>query len=134
MSNYFTPATLPMPPSQRGEPAWEIAMLFPPQGHWTEEEYLALDTNHRVELVGGCIEVHPMVTVAHQLILGFLLRWLGDHVKHDNLGLVVCAPFPVKIVPATYREPDIVFLRRGRVKDVNARSVVGADLVLEVVS
>jgi hypothetical protein len=45
MPSYFTPSTLPIPRSQPGEPAWEIAMLFPPQGHWTEEEYLALDTS-----------------------------------------------------------------------------------------
>jgi hypothetical protein len=40
---------------QKGEPAWEIAELFPPQGYWCEEEYLALTdgTNHLVELTDG---------------------------------------------------------------------------------
>jgi hypothetical protein len=28
----------------RGQPAWDIARLFPVQGEWTEEEYLALET------------------------------------------------------------------------------------------
>ncbi len=134
MSNYFTQPAIPIPPSQRGEPAWELAMLFPPQGYWSEEEYLALDTNHRVELVNGCIEVHPMASLAHQLILGFLYRWLDDFVLLHKLGIVLIAPFPVKIVPGTYREPDLVFLKPGRLAGGNPRSVVGADLVLEVVS
>ena len=30
------------------EPTWEIAKLFPPQGQWTEEDYLELDTNHLI--------------------------------------------------------------------------------------
>ncbi len=29
-------------PSRPGEPAWEVTTLFPLQGEWTEEEYLAL--------------------------------------------------------------------------------------------
>ena len=134
MSTDFTPPTLPFPPSQRGEPAWEIATLFPPQGYWSEAEYLALDTNHLVELVNGCIEVHPMPSAAHQLILIFLVRWLQDFVKVHKLGVVLCAPFPVKIRLDTYREPDILFLRPGRLQGANPRSVVGADLALEIVS
>ena len=35
---------MPSPPvSRRGEPAWEIARLFPTQGNWTEAEYLAFE-------------------------------------------------------------------------------------------
>jgi hypothetical protein len=29
---------------QRGEPAWDLALIFPRQGEWTEAEYLALET------------------------------------------------------------------------------------------
>lgn len=31
------------------EPAWDVARLFPPQGGWSEEEYLALPGNHLTE-------------------------------------------------------------------------------------
>ena len=75
-----------------------------------------------------------MASLAHQLILKFLLLWLDDFAKQNHLGTVLCAPFPVKIVPGTYREPDIVFLRPGRLQGTNPRSVVGADLVIEIVS
>ena len=42
-----------------GEPVWEIAELFPQQGDWTEEGYLSLDTNLRVEFDDGVIQVLP---------------------------------------------------------------------------
>jgi Uma2 family endonuclease len=123
-----------IPSSQPGDPAWEIALLFPPQGRWSEAEYLALDTNRLVELVHGCIEVHPMASMAHQLVAGFLYRWLYAFVTLHKLGVVMYAPFPVKIMADIYREPDVVFLRPGRLQGANPRSVVGADLAIEVVS
>ena len=55
-----------------GEPTWDIAMLFPLQGQWTEEEYLALDTNRLMELVDGCLDVLPMPTPYHQAIVRYL--------------------------------------------------------------
>jgi Uma2 family endonuclease len=133
MSNYFTPA-MAIPPSKRGQPAWGLAMLFPAQGFWSEEEYLALDTNHIVELVNGHLEVHPMASLAHQMILKFLFRWFDDFVTAHKLGLVLFAPFPVRIVPGTLREPDVVFLKPGRLEKGNPRAVSGADLALEVIS
>ena len=29
------------PGSRPGDPAWNVALLFPRQGYWTEDEYLA---------------------------------------------------------------------------------------------
>ena len=37
--------------SQLGEPTWDVATLFPNQGTWSEEEYLALHTKHLVEFI-----------------------------------------------------------------------------------
>jgi Uma2 family endonuclease len=129
-------ATLPPMPGQRisqpGEPPWEVAFLFPTQGHWSEEEYLALDTNRLVELSNGCLEVLPVPTMAHQFIVKFLLRILDDFVTAQGLGAVLFAPLPVWLWTGTYREPDLVFLRRGRRK--RRGQPEGADLVMEVVS
>ena len=69
MQPFFTGLPHPSPP---GGPAWEIALLFPPQGEWSETEYLALDTNHLVEFSDGCIEVLPMATIFHQRIVEYL--------------------------------------------------------------
>src|SRR5262245_8400941 len=123
----------PQHPIQRDAPAWDIALLFPHQGHWSEEEYLALNTNQLVELVDGCVEVLPMPTVFHQLIVKFLHRMLDDFVTPLALGLALFAPLPVRLWPAHLREPDVLFLRSGRVRD-KKKPPDGADLVMEVVS
>jgi Uma2 family endonuclease len=119
--------------SQPGEPPWEIALLFPAQGSWSEEDYLSLDTNRLVEFSDGCVEVLPMPTVLHQLIVQFLYRLLDDFVRAEATGLVLIAPLPVHLWTGKYREPDVVYLRSGRVTDPRSQPE-GADLVMEVVS
>ena len=39
-----------------GEPVGELAGLFPDQGRWTVEDYLALDTGRLVEYSDGFLE------------------------------------------------------------------------------
>jgi Uma2 family endonuclease len=119
--------------SRRGEPAWEIALLYPPQGNWTEDEYLALDTNRLVELSDGCLEVLPMPTFLHQFIVDYLHALLKAFVNTHTRGAVLFAPLPVRLRPGTYREPDIMYFRPERVVDVRTQPD-GADLVMEVVS
>ena len=74
-----------VPRSRCGEPAWEAALLLPRQGDWTEEEYLAIETNRIVELVDGCLEVHPVPTFLHQFLLRFLLNRLTDFIENKGL-------------------------------------------------
>jgi Uma2 family endonuclease len=131
MNDMLTPATIPV--SQRGEPAWEVAMLFPAQGEWTEDEYLALDTNRLVELVDGVIEVHPMPAPLHQMIVAYLYETLKAFVKAHGLGHVFFSPLPVRLGLGRYREPDVVFLQPARLTDLKSYPE-GADLVMEVVS
>ena len=48
--------------------------ILPPQGRWSEEEYLVL-TDHRnrlVEFTDGFLEILPMPTDKHQSVLKFL--------------------------------------------------------------
>ncbi len=50
--------------------------ILPPQGRWSEDEYLVL-TDHRnrlVEFTDGFLEILPMPTDKHQAILGFLYQ------------------------------------------------------------
>src|SRR4051794_2166696 len=54
--------------SQRGDPTWEIALLFPEQGDWSEADYFGLKTKRLVELDDGFLEVLPMPTLLHQTI------------------------------------------------------------------
>src|SRR5690242_17058779 len=120
-------------PSKRGEPAWNIALLFPRQGEWTEADYLALDTNRLVELVDGCLEFLPMPTLFHQAIVAFLYDLLSAFVRAHAAGEVFFAPLRVRLFPGQIREPDIVYLRPERTRDRH-QPPQGADLVMEVVS
>lgn len=117
-----------------GEPVWELAHLFPYQGYWTEEEYLALNTNHLIEYSNGFLEVLPMPTMAHQDIVSFLYRLLLAFVSERNLGKVYFAPLRVRLARKEYREPDIVFLSTERLQRSTGDYPNGADLVMEVVS
>lgn len=119
--------------SRRGEPTWEIARLFPLQGEWTEEAYLALDTNHLVELSDGCLEFLTMPMYFHQWIVRFLFKLLDAYVEAHSLGAVLFAPLWVRLWPGKIREPDILYLRPERYRN-RQRFPEGADLAVEIVS
>jgi Uma2 family endonuclease len=117
-----------------GEPAWEVAYLFPAQGTWTEEEYLALPGNHLVELSNGFLEVLPMPTMSHQLIVLALYRSLQAFVEAGGLGTVLIAALPVRLWKGKIREPDLVFMLAKHPDRMGEEFWRGADLVMEVVS
>jgi Uma2 family endonuclease len=123
-----------MDAEKNGEPVWELAHLFPYQGYWTEEAYLALNTNHLIEYIDGSLEVLPMPTLAHQFIVAFLYRILREFVEKHELGSVLFAPLRIRLSRKEYREPDVVFLSAERLKRTKGDYPHGADLVMEVVS
>jgi Uma2 family endonuclease len=120
-------------PSKRGEPAWNIALLYPRQGQWTEAEYLALNTKRLVELVDGCLEVLPVPTLLHQRILKWLFQLLDAWVTAHAIGEVHFAPLRVRLFPGNIREPDLIYLRPERIADLE-KPLQGCDLAMEVVS
>jgi Uma2 family endonuclease len=95
-----------IPPS---ELCLDVAKLFPPKGQWSEQEYLALDTNRLVELSDGSIEVLEM-------------------------GNVQTAARPVRLWPGKFREPDVLFMLAEHRERRTEQYWNGADLVMEVVS
>jgi Uma2 family endonuclease len=119
-----------------GEPAWEIATLYPPQGAWSVDDYLELtdSTRHLVEFVDGRVEVLPLPTIVHQRILGHLFLLVSHFVNQRKLGEVLLAGVRVQIDANTFREPDIVFLGKGRNANMGDRYWSGADWALEIVS
>ena len=121
-------------PADAPELTWEIAQLFPAQGHWSEEEYLALDTNHLIELSHGQLEVLPTPTQSHQLLVIALFELLRNFVREGQLGTVLLAPMRVQLWPGKFREPDILFMRSEHDDRRSDRFWEGADLVMEVVS
>lgn len=122
-----------MPLSERGTPTWELALNYPRQGEWTEDEYLSLDTNRLVEFTDGVLEFLPMPKPSHARLSRFISDLLRSHVTSKQLGDVFWAPFSIRIGPKKLREPDIVYLRHDRIPEEDVPPD-GADLVVEVVS
>ncbi|MBP1466583.1 Uma2 family endonuclease [Candidatus Chloroploca sp. M-50] len=109
--------------------------LHPLQGLWTEEQYLRLSdhTRHLIEFTDGMIEVLPMPTDKHQVMLLLLYDWFRLWV--DRLGgKVLVAPLRLQIRPGKHREPDILLVRDAHDPRRQNRYWLGADLVVEIVS
>ncbi|HZO30634.1 MAG TPA: Uma2 family endonuclease [Chloroflexota bacterium] len=109
--------------------------LSPIQGMWTEEQYLALtnQTNNLIEFTDGTIEVLPMPTSSHQVIL-LLLYDLFRAIVARQGGKVLVAPLRLRVRPGKLREPDILMLLDAADPRYQDAYWLGADLVVEVVS
>lgn len=114
------------------EPTWAVAHLFPSQGEWTENEFFALHANRMVELIDGRLEVLPMPTWLHQLIVKFLVRALER--ATGGVGEVLDAPLPIRLFEQNIREPDVMYFAPGS-EPVDLRGYpTNVDLAMEVVS
>jgi Uma2 family endonuclease len=116
------------------QPTWDIAYLFPTQGNWSEEDYLALDGNQLVEFSDGFLEVLPMPTTSHQLLVVYLYELLRAFTRLRDLGTVLVAPLRVRLWRGKFREPDVVFMLKEHVSRIGDEFWKGADLAMEVVS
>lgn len=121
--------------AEAGRPAYQIARLFPPQGHWLEEDYFALpDKNRYLELSKGVIIVPPHPTPEHQQMLFKLARKLQEHVEAKQAGEVLIAPVPVRLWPGKIREPDIFFFFREHTGRIGRQFCGVPDLIMEILS
>ncbi|MCR9291704.1 MAG: Uma2 family endonuclease [bacterium] len=125
----------PTIPSANGEPAWEAAYMLPPQGSWTEEDFLKFHSNRMAELVDGRLEILPMPNWLHQLILELLFDKLRDHLRLVNCGgKVLMAPLPTRLFARTIREPDLLYVKAENLPK-NIRGYPDKiDLAVEIVS
>ncbi|REJ93324.1 MAG: Uma2 family endonuclease, partial [Planctomycetota bacterium] len=133
-----TPATQPIaespaePRSRRGTPVWEIAHLYPLQGHWSEHAYFGLETERRIEYADGCLEFLPMPTRSHELIVQFLYDLLKAWVTSRQAGRVFFSGYRVRTIESAYRLPDLLYVSNDRRQE--EQFAHGADLAIEVVS
>lgn len=122
-------------PSRQGEPAWEIALLYPIQGGWSESDFFKFDTNRMAELVDGRLEVLPVPTWLHQLIVEYLFDAMRAHVAAEQLGgKVMMAPLPVRLFENTIREPDLFYVREQHLPQDVRSYPARIDLAIEIVS
>lgn len=131
-------ATTPSPESGLlSAEAWKdtLAEILPPQGRWSEEEYLVLTDhrNHLVEFTDGFLEVLPMPTDKHQTVLKYMFLAFFGFVEPRG-GKVHFAPLRLQVRPGKYREPDLLLLLSAADPRRQDRFWLGADLALEVVS
>jgi len=124
----------PTRPRLLGDFVREDAESFPLHKQWTEQQYLALDTNRLVELNDGKIEVLPMPTQWHQMIALFLYEQLRAITREHRLGLTLAAPLRIRLWPGKFREPDVVFMLAANKSRRGDQFWDHADLVMEVVS
>jgi len=105
------------------------------QGLWTEEQYLRLTdhSNRLIEFTDGSIEVLPMPTDKHQVILAFLYRLLFTHMERMG-GVVLFAALRLRIREEKFREPDLMVLLDANDPRRQNAYWLGADLVVEIVS
>jgi hypothetical protein len=115
-------------------PTWDIALLFPAQGCWSEEDYFALQGNRLIEFSHGVLEVLPMPTTSHQMLVAFFYGMLLSHVSRHDLGSVLFAPLHVRLWEGKYREPDVIFMKKEHASRIGEEFWQGADPALEVVS
>ena len=112
----------------------DILQLLPSPGEWTEAAYFPLsDQGRLVELSEGNIEVLPLPTDFHQLILLRLSLALHLFVSTRRLGQVRFAPLPVRLWPGKVREPDLMFMSREH-QDRIGRYWGVPDLAVEILS
>ena len=124
-----------LPPTRRGDPTWAVALSYPRQGDWTEEEFLELDhDNQPRELCEGYLEVLPMPTGLHQRISRFLLYAIETYLRANNLGgELLYSPLPTHILPGIIREPDIIYLNAAQSAAME-KYPDEVDVVMEIVS
>lgn len=126
------------------EPAYPLTLpesggrKWPVQGKWTYEDYLRLpDDGRRYEVIRGYLYVTPAPIFDHQYAVSQINRLLGNFVAEHRLGVVLAAPFDIRLPGGIGNpvQPDVVFIRRERQPRSGDRRFEGVpDLVVEVLS
>lgn len=120
-------------PNGSPEPTWVVAHLFPPQGEWSENDFYALHSNRMIELVNGSLEVLPMPTWLHQLIVDFLCDVIKGVIRNNADGRVLQAPLPIRLFESNIREPDVMYFAPGSEPKDPRGYPTRVDLAMEVV-
>lgn len=106
------------------------------QGEFTLEDYYALPDDQQAELIDGVIYDMTAPTTAHQQVLLYLGRKIGDHIfNHKGKCVASIAPTDVRLDMdnRTMVQPDILVVCER--DQVIARRIEGApDLVIEILS
>ncbi|MCX7854780.1 MAG: Uma2 family endonuclease [Anaerolineae bacterium] len=112
------------------------ALLRPPRPRrMTYEEFLTwADEDTLAEWVEGEVVMYSPASRRHQNIADFLTAVLRAYVETRELGMVLSAPFQMKLA-GSGREPDLMFVATEHLDRLRETYLDGpADLVVEVAS
>jgi Uma2 family endonuclease len=88
------------------------------------------------EWIDGALELLPSLSPRQEKLRDRLLQWLGEYVEESGMGLVIPAPFAVRMPEEMRRgrEPDLLFVPNEFVETVQESYVNshGVALVIEV--
>lgn len=110
---------------------------WPTQGEWTYEDYESLpDDGRRYEVIEGVLYVTPAPNFDHQYTVGEIFAALRTYVREHQLGMVISAPFEVRLPDiAPVVQPDVLFIAAERTPRPGAARFVGPPaLIVEVIS
>ncbi|MGH3785600.1 MAG: Uma2 family endonuclease [Pseudonocardiaceae bacterium] len=107
-----------------------VPEIFEHIGPWTEEEFLALPVDRRVELLDGALLVGPSARIRHQR-LSFRLAAALDAVV--PAGFEVLEAINVRVGPGKILIPDIAVVGTPGL-DVTVCEAADVALVVEIVS
>ncbi len=114
-------------------PVLPLRMTYEEFLAWADEDRLA----EWVAVPGANVGVVMMTSPAsmrHQDVSGFLESILRSFVETYDLGVVLSAPFQMKL-PGSGREPDLLFVATEHLERLKTTYLDGpADLVVEIVS
>ena len=101
----------------------------------TYEDYANTPDDERYELIDGELIMVPGANFSHQHSQVKLVRWLAPFVDEHDLGIVLLAPFDVKLSDSDVLQPDLMFFSKEREHVITKRYSEGApDLVVEILS
>lgn len=137
MATVFTPEATVAQPDWRRKLIEALLAMPDPQikEQMTYEEFLAwADEDTLAEWVDGKVIIASPASLKHQQTVAFLQRILGAYVEYHNLGIVLSAPFQMKL-QRSGREPDLLFVSEGHKDRLRNTHLDGpADLMVEIIS
>jgi Uma2 family endonuclease len=119
-------------------PAWRV-LADPPPGTATEDDVIAVQAEEGplCELVDGVLVEKAMGYDESRLAVELLL-FLGEYLRHNDLGALAGADGTLKLMPGLVRIPDVSFVVWQRMPPADApRKAIPAlspDLAVEVLS
>ncbi len=99
-------------------------------------EYADQSDEHHCEWIAGVIEILPPLSEAQTRLRDMLLDTLGDFIEGNGMGLLIAAPFAVRMPEEMQqaREPDLVYVSNQYPETVQSNYVNshGVGLVIEI--